>query len=50
MKNLLHIKLLFLLVWASLASATAETVTLVVPPDSVVSTSTIGGPIDYGLE
>lgn len=50
MKNLLHIKLIFLLVWSSLVAASAETVAPTGLPDTVVSTSTIGGPIDYGLE
>lgn len=51
MKNLLHTKLLFLLVLASLASATAIPVDpVLLGGNDTVTTSTIGGPIDYGLE
>lgn len=49
MKNLLHIKLLFLLMLTALASATAVTSEPVHSGDTI-TTSTIGGPIDYGLE
>jgi len=49
MKNLLHVKLFFLLVLTALASATAVTLEPI-HAGGTVTTSTIGGPIDYGLE
>ncbi|MBB5295820.1 hypothetical protein [Deinococcus metallilatus] len=49
MKSLLHLKLLFLLVFASLTSALAETAPTASAGAGPVPL-TIGGPIDYGLE